>query len=570
MTEFPFMPIPAAPTLLLAVGGAALILGRWVRSSRWYEGVWLAAMLGAAWLIFAGDVPPDAVAAGDVPRLIWSTDPFSVAAQWLALVLGTLFGIGSFGIRFPDDRTAERLGFLCFLIAGAMLVGSANDLVTMALSAEIVQFASWALRKIDRLEIADRQRDLNPDRQHDSDSNGQPPRDEVCLWLGIATSCCLWLGIALLANVTASTQFDEIRLTLTDAYVPGDGHTVIGAGSKLGLLAIGLIVAGLGGRMGLVPWQIAFIESSRHVGYWTAGCVLLGGQLTGVLGLARLCGYVWVGYRDEMLVLLLVVAGLTCAVSGALAGLGLMNGEGRLRRWATSIPMLHAAWLTIGLMAATADLGTPDQSLAAAGGQPGSLALLLFALGAGQLGLAGLFLLLSYLSRDDREVEFIDELLGLGRLQPVPAAALLVVLASLIGQPPLWGFWANWLLVVAGLNVRAAGGHDGGAPHAGLILLLIAATVATLMTAGVVIRFARVMLLEQPIARTLPQGRRASLVMGCGCAVLLLAIGLFPARLLSVLSGVRVHDTKPGTVEPSGSNRGAATARLDSTARGPG
>ena len=563
------MPIPAAPTLLLAVGGVALILSRWVRSSRWYEGVWLAAMLGAAWLIITGDVPPDAVAAGDVPRLIWSTDPFAVAAQWLALVLGSLFGIGSFGIRSLDDRTAERLGFLCFLIAGAMLVGSANDLVTMALSAEIVQFASWALRKIDRLETADRQRDLNPDRRHDSDSNGQPPRDEVCLWLGIATSCCLWLGIALLANVTASTQFDEIRLTLTDAYVPGDGHTVIGAGSKLGLLAIGLIVAGLGGRIGLVPWQVAFIEGSRHVGYWTAGCVLVGGQLTGVLGLARLCGYVWVGYRDEMLVLLLVVAGLTCVVSGALAGLGLMNGEGRLRRWATSIPMLHAAWLTVGLMAATADLATPDQSLAAAGGQPGSLALLLFALGAGQLGLAGLFLLLSYLSRDDREVEFIDELLGLGRLQPVPAAALLVVLASLIGQPPLWGFWGNWLLMVAGLNVRAAGGHDGAAPHAGLILLVIAATIATLLTAGVVIRFARVMLLEQPIARTLPQGRRASLVTGCGCAVLLLLIGLFPARLLSVLSGVRVHDTKPGTVEPSGSNRGAATARLDSTARGP-
>ncbi len=563
------MPIPAAPTLLLAVGGVALILSRWVRSSRWYEGVWLAAMLAAAWLIITGDIPPDTVAAGDVPRLIWSTDPFSVATQWLALVMGALFGIGSFGIRSLDVRTAERLGFLCFLIAGAMLVGSANDLVTMALSAEIVQFASWALRKIDRLETADRQRDLNfdrrhdSDRQHDSDSNGQsPPRDEVCLWLGIATSCCLWLGIALLANVTASTQFDEIRQTLTDAYVPGDGHTVIGAGSKLGLLAIGLIVAGLGARIGLVPWHVAIIEGSRHVGYWTAGCVLVGGQLTGVLGLARLCGYVWVGYRDEMLVMLLVVAGLTCVVSGALAGLGLMNGEGRLRRWATSIPMLHAAWLTVGLMASTSDLATPAHSLAAAGGQPGSLALLLFALGASQLGLAGLFLLFSYLSRDGREVEFIDELLGLGRLQPVTAAALLVVLASLIGQPPLWGFWANWLLMVAGLNVRAAGGHDGGTPHAGLILLLIATTTATLLTAGVVIRFARVMLLEQPIARTLPQGRRASLVTGCGCAVLLLVIGLFPARLLSVLSEVRVHATKPGTLDPTGSNRGAATARL--------
>jgi len=545
------MPIPAVPTLMLAGGAMALVLGRGVQQSRWYEGIWLATLLGAAWLLIAGDVP---TLSADGSRLTWSSDSFSVAGSGLALISGLLFGMGSFGIRSSSDLTASRLGSLSFLIAGVMLVGSSIDLVTMALSFEIVQFASWALRKVDRLESV-------PSHEVSPEPTATGDRDETCLWVGIVSSCCLWLGIALLANVTASTHYDEIRRVLTDAYVPNSGRAAIGAGSKLGLLAIGLIVAGLGGRLGLVPWQIAFRESGRNVGYWTAGCVLVEGQLAAILALARLCGTVWAGYRDELLILLLVLAGLTFVVSGALSGLGLLSGEGRLRRWAISIPMLHGAWLTVGLLSATADLASPEQSLATAG-QPGALAILLFSCGAGMLGLTGLFVLLDHLSRDNRDVEFIDELLGLGRLRPGTAGPLMVVLASLIGQPPLWGFWSNWLLLVAGLNVRAEAGRDDSAPHAGMLLLLVLATIATLMTAGVVIRFARVIFLEQPISRTLPQGRRAALVTGLCCAVLLLVVGLYPARILGILSQVRgpIHKSID---EPAGSSRGSATAVVE-------
>ncbi|MBS0202494.1 MAG: hypothetical protein JSS49_06300 [Planctomycetes bacterium] len=543
------MPLHAVPTLMLAVGATALILGRWVPSARWYEVAWLMSVAGAAVLLATGD---SANLAGAVPA-VWSVDPLALAGIWIALLLGSLFGIGSFGIRSPADRTAERLGFLSFLIAGIMLVASANDLVTLGLSIEIVQFAAWALRKTDHLECS-------ANRWQRDQERGRA-RDGICLWLGITASCCLWLGIALLVNLTASTHFDQIRLVLTDAYVPDGGRTVIGSGSKLGLLAIGFMVAGLGGRVGLAPWQVSFVEQSRDVGYWTAGCVLLGTQLAGILALARLCGTVWLGYRDELIVLLLVQTLVTYTVSAALAGLGLLKHEGRLRRWAVSISLLHAAWLTIGLMAAVADLATPDQSLLAAGSQPGALALLLFAIGGSQLGLAGLFLVLSYLSRDNRDVEYLEELQGLGRLSPLSAGALLFALASLIGHPPLWGFWSNWLMLVAGLNIRSSGGHEQAAPHIGLILGLIVATIATLMTASVVIRISRTVLLEQPISRALPKGRRAALVASCSCALILLLVGLYPARLLNLLSQVRSPDTKSRPNDAGGVSRGASTAQ---------
>ncbi|HEY4260127.1 MAG TPA: proton-conducting transporter membrane subunit [Schlesneria sp.] len=542
------MSIPAAPTLLLAVGGIVLIMGRWVPKSRWYEAIWLISMLGATGLLMTGDEVDTSASEHD---RIWIGDLYAVVGQWLALLFGVLFGVGSFGASAREDRTAERLGFLSFAIAGVMLVVLSNDLITMALAAEVVQFALWALRRTDRFEVGPT-----------SDSQEQFSNTENGLWIGIVMSSCLWLGIALLANVTGATQFDEIRLVLVDAYTPGANRAVIGVGSKLGLLAIGLIVAGFGTRLGLVPWHLSLVEGISHVRYWTAGCVVVAGQLAGALALGRLCGMVLVGYRDEMLVLLLVLAGLTAVVSAALAALGMINAEGRLRRLACAVSMLQGAWFTLGLMACIAELAAPDHSLSVAGGQPGAVGLLLFAAAAGTLGLSGLFLLFSYLSRIDRDVEFFDELLGLGSLHPASTTALLVLLGSLVGHPPLWGFWSNWLLIAAGLNVRASGAREQMTPHLGLMLLVVVTTAATLMVAAALIQTARLLLLEQPIAKPMPQGRRSALVVSIGCAIALVVVGLFPARLLGILANVHGPEMKSIRENPAGSNRGSATASI--------
>lgn len=544
------MPIPAMPTLLLAIGGIWLIAGRWIASSRWSDWCWIAAQLVVATAMLLKQPVSPSGSIGPLADEIWLADSLASATQWYAWTLGFLFGVGCFGGKSSQDRSIERHGFLSILIAGIMSIGASNDLVSLALAAEVVQFATWALRRIDRQERSN---------TNDDARASQSDRD-FSVWIGITTSCCLWLGIALLANVTATTQFDQIRHLLSSVYVPDSGRVVIGSGSKLGLLAIGLIIAGFGSRLGLFPWQIGYLEYSRDTSYWTAGCTILAAQLSGVIALSRLCGAVYVGYREDISVLLLVLAGLTGLVAAALAGLGLMNGEGRLRRWAVSIPMLHSAWFIIGMLAANGDAAAPEMGLASVEGQPGALAILFFAVGASQIGLTGLYLLLSYLSRTAREVEFIDELLGLWRLRPLPAASLLVVLASLIGQPPLWGFWSNWLIMVAGLNVRVSDGRENTMPHIGIIVAVAVLTIATLITAAVVIRFARTILLEQPISRIEPQGRRSALFVGSLCATIVVLVGLFPARFLVAVSTIRGIELKTTPDGPAGKHRGSATA----------
>ncbi|MBC8116430.1 MAG: hypothetical protein H7062_18730, partial [Candidatus Saccharimonas sp.] len=526
--------------------------GPWVRDARWSAVAWLVGWIYAACMLATSGLTPMDSAARMASRSVWAADELAVAGQGLALAFGLMFGVGSLGMTSRGGGAAERFGFLSFLVAGVMLVTAANDAISLALSLEIVQFASHALRRMGRVN------ETRLVRQDRIEMNSH--RGETCLWLGIVASICVWLGIALGAGVTASTQFDEIRMVLAQAYHPGPGRVSIGAGSKLGLLALGLIVTGLSCRIGLVPWQMVFVETVRGCGYWTSGCVLIGGQLAGVMALARLCGTVWIGFAGELTVLLIVLSGATFVVAGAFGARGLAVGEGTLGRWLSAFVMLHGAWLLIGVIAATADLAVPENSLAAAAGQPGALSVLLFSTGASLFGLSGLFLLLSHLARGDRDVEYLDELLGLGQLAPAAAISLMIVLASLVGHPPLWGCWGQWLLLVAGFNVRAADGASNVLPHHGVIALLLVATLGTLLMAAVVIRFARVMFLEEPVSRALPQGGRASLGVGLFAAMALVALGLFPSKLLVPLSDVQEARPVLPQEPPAGKKAGTATA----------
>ena len=554
------MPLPFPPTILLAVGGLLLVGGRGLREARWIAGLWFAAWLFAAYSLAMSGLAMDDATVRVAERSVWMADRLAISGEWLALTLGLLFGVGSIGMTSRGGAAHERFGFLSFLIAGVMLVVSANDAITLLLSLEIVQFAAVALRRLE----------LDPHRltntvnnsDHCSAPQTNPPRDDALQWLGIAASICVWLGFALMAGLTASTQFGDMSIVLTQAYNPGLGRIAIGTGSKLGLLAIGLVVAGIGSRIGLVPWRAILAENVRGVGYWTSGCIVLNSQLAGLFALARLCGTVWIGFAAELVVLLIVLSMATLFVAGSLCARGLAKGEGTLRRWLIALTMLHGAWLLIGVIAATGDLAAPETSLSAATGQPGALSLLIFSTSASLLGLAGLFLLLDHLARADRDIEFLDELLGLGQLAPVTATGLMIVLASLIGHPPLWGCWGHCLLLMSGFNTRAsvASGTASVAPHQGVIALLIVATLSSLLAAAVVIQFARVMFLEDPISRTPPQGGKASLLAGLGVALALVTVGLFPARMLVVL----IHTNHPHRsvphVAPAGKSTGSATA----------
>ena len=52
------MPLPIAPTILLAVGGLLLAFGRWIKNPRLCGSFWLVAWVSAFYALVANDFVP--------------------------------------------------------------------------------------------------------------------------------------------------------------------------------------------------------------------------------------------------------------------------------------------------------------------------------------------------------------------------------------------------------------------------------------------------------------------------------------------------------------------------------
>ena len=97
------------------------------------------------------------------------------------------------------------------------------------------------------------------------------------------------------------------------------------------------------------------------------------------------------------------------------------------------------------------------------------------------------FATLACLSRNGKEVDSLEDLAGLYRASPLAAASMAVACGSLLGVPPLLGFWGKLLLFAAGIA-------------AGQISLIIVAAVTSAISAWYYIRLIGLALLSSPQA----------------------------------------------------------------------
>ena len=134
---------------------------------------------------------------------------------------------------------------------------------------------------------------------------------------------------------------------------------------------------------------------------------------------------------------------------------------------------------------------------------------------------AGSFGFLVVLSSRGDEVETLDDLRGLWQRSPWFALMMTLLMVSLIGVPPLAGFYAKWWVLSALLET----GHVG---------LAVVALLASVVGAYYYLRVIRVMLFDdggQAHAGGLPLDVRVVLSVN---VLLLLLVGLLPGRLLEL------------------------------------
>jgi NADH-quinone oxidoreductase subunit N len=145
----------------------------------------------------------------------------------------------------------------------------------------------------------------------------------------------------------------------------------------------------------------------------------------------------------------------------------------------------------------------------------------------------GAFSIIAYLHNPQRPVETVDDLGGLSRSHPRSALAMALFLFSLIGIPLTAGFLGKLLLFLAVLGVPAEALDVASLEQARLFrILALVAAINAAIGAWYYLRICAVMYLRNPL-RPPQEQRRAPVLAAIGaCAVLTLALGIYPPPLL--------------------------------------
>jgi NADH-quinone oxidoreductase subunit N len=136
---------------------------------------------------------------------------------------------------------------------------------------------------------------------------------------------------------------------------------------------------------------------------------------------------------------------------------------------------------------------------------------------------AGAFASIVLLSSKGYEAENIDDFKGLFRRHPWYAGMVMLLMASLAGFPPLFGFWAKLAVIRAAI--------DGG-----MLWLAIVAMVFAVVGAYYYLRVIKVMFFDQPDdnSKALPISDPQLHWMFSANALLMLVLGIFWSPLLDM------------------------------------
>jgi NADH-quinone oxidoreductase subunit N len=281
--------------------------------------------------------------------------------------------------------------------------------------------------------------------------------------------------------------------------IGGDPH----AGGPAAAMALVLVLAGLGFKMGLVPFHMwmpdvlagspAPVASFIATGSKVAVFAFAGRVLTSTLGDFS---PVWFGVLTVMAVASMLWGNLAALVQSDLKRLMAYSG------------IAHAGYLGVALLAADR---LPEESLAALG----------FYLFAYVFLTAGCFTLFAALETPGERLGQ-ERLAGIGRRHPVVGAAMALFLFGLAGLPPTSGFMAKFWVFLA-------------AVHADMTWLAVLGVIASAIGAVYYLRLVRIIFMDQP------SGSPPQVSMGIGVLAIFLAalatiwLGVMPGRFLEFI-----------------------------------
>ncbi|MBS0378827.1 MAG: NADH-quinone oxidoreductase subunit NuoN [Proteobacteria bacterium] len=360
-------------------------------------------------------------------------------------------------------------------LLGIFVLVSANSLLTVYLGVELLALSVYAMVAFDR------------------DSGVAAESAMKYFVLGAIASGALLYGMSLLYGLAGTLDLGELTARLASP-------------SSLGVvMGVVFVVVAVAFKLGAVPFHMwlpdvyegaptsvtLFIGTVPKIAYFALALRLLA---EGLAGMAP----EWTQMLAPLAVLTLVVGNVVALV------------QTNLKRMLAYSTISNVGFIVLGFVA-----GTPDGYAAAL---YYTLVYVLVALGS-----FGVILLAS---RKGFEADRLEDYKGLYRRDPLLAFAMMLLMFSTAGVPPLVGFWAKLRIFQALWETH----------H--LYLVIIAAAMSV-VGAFYYLRVIKLMYFDEPVAAIPPAvgGAGVRLVLGLNAAAVLV-LGILPGPLLNLCARV--------------------------------
>jgi NADH-quinone oxidoreductase subunit N len=444
-------------------------------------------------------------------------DLFGHAARWAVLLFGFLFAVLT-SSRKPIRPAAEYAGSLLLIVAGLMIVATAYDLVLMFLGLELVSIPTYLLLYLGR-----------------HDPSGQEATAKY-FFLSILSSALLLYGFSFLYGLAGNTRLDYLFSQLSSIPQLNDARAAVYL--KLAPLAMLLVFAGLGFRMTAVPFHFYAPDVYQGTSHPNAGLLATLTKIAGLLALIRIVvasmpgadlqGF---GWR-----IALAMSVLTMTLGNVLA-----LWQDNIRRLLAYSSIAHGGYMLIGVAVGLATAASGDPSISP---EVNGIGTALFYLAVYCLATIAAFAALHYLGSQDRQVDGVDELTGLGRTRPLPALALAVAMFSLAGVPPLAGFWGKFELFSGALEVGVPATAGGGATaaaassdalrtlHPWFTGLAIIGVLNAAIGMAYYLRVVATMYFRAPVTTVKAEGGPGPWIAMVASTLLVVAVGVYPGPII--------------------------------------
>ena len=377
-------------------------------------------------------------------------------------------------IDIKNDKFEYPIIVLLSVLGMFIMVG-ANDLIVFYLGLELQSLSLYILAAIDR------------------DNSRSSEAGIKYFVLSALSSGLLLYGCSLLYGFTGSTNFELIL----------ENTETINIGIIFGMV---FILVGLAFKVSAVPFHMWTPDVYQGAPTSVTSFFSVVPKIAGIAVFIKFMYIPFYGILDEWKYILVFIS-IGSMILGAVAAIGQNN----IKRLIAYSSIGHIGYAIAGIAAGTEN-----------GFRNTIVYITIYA-----VMNIGAFAFILSMRRGQKYIEEIGELSGASKNHPLMCFALMIILFSLAGIPPLAGFFAKFYIFMSVIE-------------SGMFVLAIIGLVTTVVSAFYYIRIIKIMYFDdpkKPFENFKDAGIQGSLILSC---ILLISFFLYPSILNNIISNISI------------------------------